>query len=231
MGGAVRNVGLFLLVVVLVNAIGLVTYFSVPESHPLRDFLDDEDSLIENLSAGAFCLAFLCGVALLIRGVRRRFDRRWIVLVTVLGLLGFLDELSYGERLFDLKMPMLAKIKLDAAHDLIDWVYYEGPLVVARHRGLYLFALVAAVLLVAVALIRLRRPLRELARERGNYPLYVLMLFFVAFLAGAITIDLGILDPWSEELPIVEELFELSAGIALVFSDYIVYRNLGAVAV
>ena len=225
MSDAARNVRLFLLVVMLVNAIGLVTYFSVPESHPVRDLLEDEDGLIENLSAGAFCLAFLCGAALLLRGVHRRFDRRWTVLVTVLGLMGFLDEVSYGERLFDLKMPMLAKIKLDAAHDLIDWVYYEGPLVVARNRGLYLLGLVAAILLAAVALIRLRRPLRELACERRNYPLYILLLFFVGFLAGAITIDLGILDPWSEELPIVEELFELSAGIALVFSNYIVYRT------
>ncbi len=60
MSDAARNVRLFLVVIVLVNAIGLVTYFSVPESHPVRDLLEDEDGLIENLSAGAFCLAFLC---------------------------------------------------------------------------------------------------------------------------------------------------------------------------
>ena len=215
----------------LVNASGLVTYFSVAESHPVRDFLVDEDNLIENLSAGTFCLAFLCGAALLFRGVRRLFDRRWLVLVTVLGLLGFLDELSFGERLFGLKMPMIANIKLDSAHDLIDWIYYEGPLVLARHRGPYLLGLVAAILLVSVALIRLRRQLRGLACDRSNYPLYALMLFFVALLACAVTIDLGITDPWSTELEIVEELFELSAGIALVFSVYVVYRNFGEVVI
>ena len=226
-----RVVGTFLLVIVLVNAAGLVAYFSVAESDPLRDFLVDEDRLIESLSAAVFFLAFLGGAVLLVRGVRRRFDRRWLMLVTSLGLLGFLDELSYGERIFGLKMPKIAKIKLDAAHDVIDWLYYEGPLVVARHRGLCLLGLVAAIVLISFGLIRLRHRLWDLACDRGNYPLYALLAFFVAFLACAVTIDLGILDPWSTDLPIVEELLELSAAIALVFSAYTVYRDRGEVMI
>lgn len=220
-----RIVGTFLLVVVLVQAAGLATYFSVAESHPLREFLVDEDKLIECLSAATFFLAFLGGAALLFRGVRRHVDRRWLMLVTVLGLAGFLDELSYGERIFGLKMPRIAKIKLDAAHDVIDWLYYEGPVVVARHRGLCLLGLVVAVVLISFGLIRVRHRLRDLACDRGNYPLYALLAFFVAFLACAVTIDLGILDPWSTQLPIVEELLELCAGIALVFAACTVYRN------
>jgi hypothetical protein len=100
-------------------------------------------------------------------------------------------------------------------------------LVVSRHKGPFLFALVAAISLVATVMFRSRHKLWRLARDVGSpdYPLYVLMLFFVVFLACAVTIDIGVLDPWSTDLPVVEELFELCAAIALLFSGYFVYRS------
>jgi hypothetical protein len=215
----------FLLLALLLNVSGLAVYFAAPDSETIHRYFWEEDSLVENMSAGTFFLAFLCGAALLMRGVRRRFDRRWLMLVTGLGLLGFLDEMSYGERLFDLKMPMVKKIKFDAIHDVIDWCYYEGPLVVGRHKGLSLLALAVAVSLVAIGLFLARRLLRDLARDTRNYPLYALMLCFVILLACAVTIDIGVLDPWSPHLPVVEELLEWSAAISLLFSEYFIYRG------
>ena len=75
-----------------------------------------EDGLIENISAILFAAAFLISLIHWPK-IRRKEGATTFVFVGILGLIGFLDEISFGERLFDLTMPVIYEVKIDALHD------------------------------------------------------------------------------------------------------------------
>ena len=89
------------------------TYLFFPE---LREVLVLEDALIENLSLGFYLLgALITALGLLSRAYRFR----GMLLLAALCLIGILEEISYGQRLFpSLTFPTLPSgMTFDALHD------------------------------------------------------------------------------------------------------------------
>lgn len=200
---------LYLIVVgtILLLAAGVLAW--LPE---YRHLLVREDSLVENLSALAFLAAFVVGAVLLFRNGRRV---PLLVAVTVLGLLGFLDELSFGERRFAFTMPSVGGVKLDAVHDLVE-LGYRAILNLAQAFPVPVVVLAAAFTLALGALAaRYRHVLVAALVGSRDRQAWMFAGMFAALLAAAIIIDLEIVDLGA--LYYVEELCELTAAIALLF--------------
>ncbi len=108
-----------------------------------RYLLVEEDGLVESLSAAFYIFACVLGLLIL---KKRRAHKRLLVLVSALGLLGFLDELSFGERILGLSMPSVRGVSIDAAHDLF-YLAYLGleKLINSNAQYAWLLALIGAI--------------------------------------------------------------------------------------
>lgn len=177
-----------------------------------RHFLIEEDSVVESLSALFFLTTFFVGLAFLVRGSGNRL---LLTVATSLGLLGFLDELSFGERMFGLEMPYLLGVQIDATHDLFSLIYTVMRDLIRSQplTGL----LVVAVFGIGTVLLA-RRYGARLTVALVNYPNREAVNFgciFVVLIAVALIIDLQIIE--HNALFCVEEMFEMNAAIALLF--------------
>jgi hypothetical protein len=126
-----------------------------------------------------------------------------------LGLIGFLEEVSFGEGFLlpSSSMPRIGSMKIDSIHDLFTYVAQDRPVSL-------LFAMAAIIGLYAIALISPQA--KKVIRLFGKnfHAQHFLVLFLVlAFVASVI--DLEILE-W-EALFALEEILELNASLALVF--------------
>ena len=114
-----KYVWIYIGAIALIDAIAGVVFVSAPSDGLVRGYFVSEDSLIENLTASFYLLTCLFALVLLnIRSTRTMRGRKALMLFSVFGLIAFLEELSYGERLFDIEMPVLSGMKIDAVHDL-----------------------------------------------------------------------------------------------------------------
>lgn len=101
-----------------------------------------EDQFLETLTAVLFLFGFLIGSIALIKS--RKLLSGWIFF-PVFSLVGVLEELSYGARLFGWIMPVFDGVQLDALHDFIDLLGVVGsqnPLVMAALGVVAVFGLV-----------------------------------------------------------------------------------------
>ena len=94
-------------------------YFLFPES---RDFLVAEDRLAEDLEALFYILCFFPGILFILRIKEKKFRRIYIALPFI-GLLGFLEEMSYGARIFKFHTALIYNEYFDALHDLVPIAY------------------------------------------------------------------------------------------------------------
>lgn len=179
-----------------------------------RKYLTHEDRYLEQLTALLFVLAFGFGVYRIARA-RRAIAVRFAIAIPLLGLLGFLDEISFGERAFGLDMPSVGGNKIDGAHDLI-FVAWD---MLRRFGNIAIYVALGVGLGVATgsAAWRFRAQVAGLpALMRRSLPLAFFALFAI-FLALAIPLDLEILAE-TDLTKAVEEMLEFHAALALMFS-------------
>ena len=177
-------------------------------SHRLRA----EDGIIENLSAGFYLLAFLLCVWFLMKAVVSRWPA---VALAALSVFGFLEEISYGERLFDLEMPQVDGMKIDTGHDLITLALKWLAEWALEHPGLAIFAMVLAGLSGGVLAWRYRATIRAIIVFVVDHPPALFLTLFGGFIACSMLIDLHLV--FFNILFLMEELFEMYAALALVF--------------
>jgi hypothetical protein len=176
-----------------------------------RALIFGEDRGVEMATALLFLAAFVAGIVHICRSRPRDYPIL-LPVAAVLGLIGFLDETSFGARIFGWSMPAMADGgEFDGAHDLVILIYRlalraDPMLIAAIGAGAGLVALVFAV--------RRRKALHALARRIGADPTYLAMALFVAGVAFASLLDLevGIL----RRLGPLEEIAELDAALALL---------------
>ena len=131
-----------------------------------------------------------------------------------LGLLAFLDEISFGARLFGWPMPaMFGGGEFDGAHDLVILAYRLGseadPIIIgAICLGVLVMALLCALRWHRRGDVRAHRIVTE--------PAYGLLVLFVGGIAIASLLDLGI--GFLERLGPLEEVVEMNAGLALLLA-------------
>jgi hypothetical protein len=130
----------------------------------------NEDQTVEMCTAVIFLLAGVIAIIAAFKAVRCL-----AVVIGVLGLLFFLDEMSFGERHFGLTMPVIHGVKIDAVHDLL-----ALSLQLIGDPALYLtlaLAMTVLAVLVATRLFRHSATIRSIAADPAT-----------PFLAAALTL-------------------------------------------
>lgn len=133
------------------------------------------------------------------------------MLVAFLGFLGFLDEISFGERFIDINYPVLMDWQVDSAHDLVAvaYLFFESFL---GYHGTIALAVGVAVVALALFFYQDKYTLNDLTfNTLETVPGRYLVLFGI-FLVLALIVDL------KENTPprmIIEEMFEFYAAILL----------------
>jgi len=219
----IMGLGLSVIVLVISILAASVVYMFFPEFRPS---LIEEDQLIENLTVIFYFISFVFGLVSLPK-LKGKSGFKLLIIVSALGLVGFLDELSFGERILNFSMPRIGYVKIDAIHDFFK-LGYKAIRRVADIAGplIYLLAAGIGVLLIAV-LFRYRAKLPKIASEVHKYPPYQLMLFFGFLAVGALLIDLteDLNIFRGEFLSMFEELFEMNASLTLVFTCFSIVRK------
>jgi hypothetical protein len=103
----------FGLILVFGMAVLVPPYLLFPE---YRRIIAGEDRIVETATALAFLGSFLY-VLIPYFTTRKTSHPKSHVFVSLLGMIAFLDEISFGERLLDLQMPHLGSVKIDGVHD------------------------------------------------------------------------------------------------------------------
>lgn len=194
------------LVVGVMLSIAYGIYAGSPES---RDSLLLEDGIVENLSAMFYFFTFVVGSFYIFKSDKYK---KTILAVSLLSLLGCLDELSFGERLFNLKMPRISGVQIDGAHDffsLIARVLDEMP----RLNMVIIVALCMVIFSVVMWKYGFQWARRALAFY--GIPTSLLFCLFVGQIVLALLIDLEMVR--HDILFVLEEQMELTAAITLLF--------------
>jgi hypothetical protein len=178
----------------------------VPLSH---NQLIEEDGVLESVTAVLFLSCTAVSAVLLIG---RHGIRSWYMTIPVLGAIGFLDELSFGERHLGVSMPQVVGKKLDGVHDLVDLTYE----ITLRNSSETVANIILALAVVSLFGIFLRYR-REIARvSQQNPPLpYLLLCFFLLVPATLLDMHLFGKGPLQDFL---EELLELNVALCMLFA-------------
>lgn len=177
-----------------------------------RNYLFREDGLIENLTAAIFLSAFYVSMYFIVRKGKRQLS---LVLISLVGLVGFLDEVSFGERHFNLTMPRYDGVKFDAVHDGLFWGYLKLAGLIAAHpdASLLVFSVILAAVLTGAVMARER--LVDLVGTIRREQKRMMVVIFFLLLGTAMLVDLDFIE--NDYLYYMEEMFEMFAGVALIF--------------
>ncbi len=204
-----KYVWIFLVFFVINVLFALGVYTWIPE---YRGYLVKEDSLVENLSAFFYISAFFLSLLFLLKN---KEHRKMLIVVSLVGLLGFLDEISFGKRVFGFNMPHIYGRKVDAVHDFFLLGYKLVKKLALFHTTyVYLLIGVGAMMAVIVAL-KYRYKLIGVISNSYHKQTYIFALLFASLGFVALMIDLEIVR--NNVLFTLEELFEMNAAIVLLF--------------
>lgn len=210
-----RYLKLLVIFTVVSTALGTIIFIALP----YRRWLLREDNVVENLSVFFYLLATLVATFRLIK--RQRTDQRpgWLLGVAAIGIIGALEELSYGHRLLGYSVPSVAGVELDALHDfasialrIIETNYATNVLPIA------IFCCVCAGLFLW-SVARYRR--RVIAALQSSQPMAILTCLAL-LIAAASLIDLEILKIKYLPLRVYEEIFEMNAAFAAFLLSLVV---------
>lgn len=194
----------FIALFLLNMAIFCSIYIAFPAYRPI---LGGEDGFVETLSAITFLASFLYGIATFAARSAIVYPKL-LGLLSLIGLVGFLDEMSFGERLFGLSMPSIGDNKLDAVHDIFTLSY--------QLYGNVFLVIIFGVLITVVVLAWLHRTYinANLHRLVPSQQACMLLGVFAMLLTAAILIDLDFLAH-GFGFYFLEELLELNAALSL----------------
>lgn len=209
-----RYLTIFLVLAVTINIFALIGVYSVPE---LRHLVTHEDNLVENLTALAFLIAVIGVVVLLFKRRTPRRFRKWLWFIGPVALLGLLDELSFGQRIFELNSLDFRGNGIDAVHDFL-LVAYEAASDYARHQPVTMGLVILSLVIVTAAAVWLaRRWIIHRFTLGASREIWALFSVFVALIATSQFLDLEILSFYRGFAVLIEELFEMEAALVLVF--------------
>ncbi|MEO0707199.1 MAG: hypothetical protein AAF050_16250 [Cyanobacteria bacterium J06649_5] len=207
----------------------------------LRDSFTQEGMVLENLTAILAFNSFLVGLFFVLQRRKQTLQKqsrnkqsykksgqKLYALLPVLGLLLFLDELSFGEDIFGIEFFTLGGMKIDSLHDFISLFYKKAIIPVGGRDGLW-YGVVGVIAITSFAVLirfvhlhrhRFKRAELQQTLNRLNqtYP----PLIFVAIAIGlgllATTVDLRIVQ--FKGAKFLEELFEMNAALALLLACF-----------
>jgi hypothetical protein len=177
----------------------------------LRPHLVVEGLFLENLSAGIFLLAaFVGGVYWL----ARRPLSGWYLVAPIAGLFGFLEEISFGETFFQLRMPRVGDVKLDSLHDFIFLAFRQSV-----DRSCVAWFVVGALAAIALAALGGWWAFRRLRAASLSSDPFLLLGVAAGCVLAAQVVDLDMVE--LRRLYFLEELSELCAGVAILWASWL----------
>ncbi|HCD36233.1 MAG TPA: hypothetical protein DEQ23_04255 [Chlorobium sp.] len=189
-------------------ACSLGVYYADPGT---IDYFIEEDGLIENLTALFYMLTAVIAVSLV---TRRRGSLPYLMVIAAIGLLGMLDELSFGERFFHLPMPKIGVWKVDGVHDLF-YVAYKSMKNFSRAYG-YIFypVLVVAVSALLWLGVQFRSRIATSIGYYGHRDFFHLFYAACGLVLFALLVDIHLFK--GEVAFLLEEIVELNSAFALI---------------
>ena len=199
---------IFIFFVFLILAVFVVLSISSPAA---LIALSREDGQIENLTAGIlFATAFL-SIFLYFKSKKR--DNIFL-LFGFFGLIGFLDEVSFGRRLFPIPMPKAHGLTIDGVHDLLHVMKNVGRTNFTYHPIGTSVVLSIFVIVVAYVLTRASISRQKILISLSKYGISGLVLIIALCIAASQVIDTFELKIFAYRA--VEECLELVAAMALM---------------
>ena len=178
------------------------------------DFLESiskEDHLLENLSTG-----LLLGTAFfgLVNWKQRQADTTAIGVYTILAIIGFLDEVSFGQRLIGFTPPMAGGTSLDGFHDLANMLRKIISINLQYHPSQTIITIITFLSLFSIFTFKHRSKICGVYKhlKQLNLEYVVLSIILAIFLSQLL--DLKAINlSWSTCL---EEILELIAALGLL---------------
>ncbi len=207
---------LFVSTILLNISIFALLFFLFPS---LNVTLTGEDMVIETLTAILFFGSALLGLFFFFK-LKEKKGRYTSLFIFLFGGLLFLEEISFGERIFNLPMPEVGGGKVDGVHDVFRMAAFKIKVV---PTSLLVIGGLVAVAAVIALVIKYKEKLLALRTNIATYLPFLFLIVCGAFLASGIFFDLGLVRFYSFHL--WEEISEMSAGLTLVFSAVSVYQT------
>ena len=195
----------------------------------LRSSLIEEGTLLENLTAILAFNSFWIGLFLLrkYRHHHRSHLKRYALLPT-LGLLLFLDEISFGQDIFGFEFMTIGGMEIDSLHDFVS-LFYKKAIVPVEGRGSlwYGIASIAAITGLIGLTLFVRRYRHRLHKANLRQDLISLNQTYPPLIFVAIAIGLGLLSTMVDlrilqfkGAKFLEEMFEMNAALALLLACF-----------
>ncbi|MEM9117873.1 MAG: hypothetical protein AAGD09_08335 [Cyanobacteria bacterium P01_F01_bin.56] len=200
-------------------------YVFLPDT---RDSWIQEGSLLENLTALLAFNSFLVGLYFVLKLKNKRHQRLYIVL-PILGLITFLDELSFGEDIVEFDRPTIGGMEIDSLHDFVSLFFKKFILSENRNENGYILSLIIIIIVLAILTLlgifyRYRKHRSNFRTDIGlkkvgqGYPPLLFLGIAILFGLFAFTVDLRILQFRGAKF--LEELFEMHAAFALLMACF-----------
>jgi hypothetical protein len=184
----------------LILGLLLVFYFAYAINPAGRSVMLAEDSILENLTAFFYFEAFVIGLWYW-------QSRKTGLFLPVLALIGGLEEMTYGERLFGYQISSLTGIQTEVLHNIPEMIPY--------HVKFFIIAsIVACVALFFLFYFKWLSSPKVICFGQ-NLLANIYIRFFLIFIVIAETIDLFRIPIFAV---LIEETFELAAAVSLLFA-------------
>ena len=203
---------IYAIVTILNIVILTLLYFLFPK---LQYFLFAEDKLVEDLTVLFYLLSFLIGIYLIVR-LKDKKHRKIYIAITFVSLIGALEELSYGQRIFKLKMPYIYDVQIDAIHDFIEL----GHTILIEQGNTLLYFLLSAIFcfISIVVFLKYRKYFSQIPDMLRKYPLFGFFLISLSFNLSAQVFDLNLVKPLL--FAPFEELLEMNGALTMLFATF-----------
>ena len=190
-------------------------------SPKIMDYAFREGGVFEAISAGSFfSVLLLAGIYWIFLGDRSVVNTGLLLL----GLGGFLDEISYGMRLFEFRAPVMGKIHIDGIHDVLEWMYRGESIAGLDSPAVLITALITVAGGVLLGAWWKRDWIVRAIGECLASPALWYAPWILAFGFVSCAIDFG---AWRMPFggvrnigPYVEEALEMSTALALCYAWY-----------
>jgi|GEM_PF-5022104 len=197
----------------------------------LRASFTQEDRFLENLATILFFLTALLGLFFVWK-VRKKAAWKIYSLIPALGLISFLEEVSFGERLFKFKPPEVNGAEVDGIHDMlglakgafVDFLYRAMPQIqgnAAARLSIKIAGLLLVVSLLAIGCLIFKRYIVHAQQFVEKYPPFKFVVFAVVFVVIASFIDIA---SEAETAIFIEEICEMNAALALLYATFAIEK-------
>ena len=203
---AVQKIYAYLAVFLL--AFSFASSFIIPD---LLKTISKEDHFLENLSTG-----LLLGTAFFgfINWKQKRTNTTAIAVYTILAIIGFLDEVSFGQRLIGFTPPMAGGTSLDGFHDLANMFMKIISVNLEYHPDQTFIILATLLSSFLILIFKFRSKIYGVYKHLKKLKLACVALSIALAILLSQLLDLKVINlSWSTYL---EEILELIAVLGLL---------------